>query len=123
MAKQADFLIQKLGMLEFALDMDDEIHISDVRERINAAFLVNSEKITKDFYSGFRKVHDAFSDFIQNLPVDKDRKWYTSVMLNRLMFCYFIQKKGFLDRNTKYLRQKLEEIQQHKGEGSTHHQC
>ena len=117
MAKQADFLIQKLGMLEFALDMDEEIHISDVRERINAAFLVNSEKITKDFYSGFRKVHDAFSDFIQNLPDDKDRKWYTSVMLNRLMFCYFIQKKGFLDRNTKYLRQKLEEIQQHKGEG------
>ena len=28
-------------------------------------------------------------------------------MLNRLMFCYFIQKKGFLDLNVNYLREKL----------------
>jgi len=28
-------------------------------------------------------------------------------MLNRLMFCYFIQKKGFLDNNFNYLKDKL----------------
>jgi hypothetical protein len=33
-------------------------------------------------------------------------------MLNRLMFIYFIQKKGFLDGNTDYLRTKLRQTQE-----------
>jgi hypothetical protein len=36
-------------------------------------------------------------------------------MLNRLMFCYFIQKKGFLDNNKNYLRDKLKASQEKKG--------
>lgn len=111
---QADFLIQKLDHITFGYE---EMTIADVREGIQAAFLVNSEKITKDFYKGFRKQHDLFSDFIQNLPDDKERKWYTSVMLNRLMFCYFIQKKGFLDQNVDYLKEKLCQIQTKRGSG------
>lgn len=111
---QADFLIQKLDHITFGYE---EMTIADVREGIQAAFLVNSEKITKDFYKGFRKQHDLFSDFIQNLPDDKDRKWYTSVMLNRLMFCYFIQKKGFLDQNVDYLKEKLCQIKAKSGSG------
>ena len=39
------------------------------------------------------------------------QKWYVSVMLNRLMFIYFIQKKSFLDNNPDYLRTKLTESQ------------
>ena len=111
---QADFLIQKLDHITFGYE---EMTIADVREGIQAAFLVNSDKITKDFYKGFRKQHDLFSDFIQNLPDDKERKWYTSVMLNRLMFCYFIQKKGFLDQNVDYLKEKLCQIQTKRGSG------
>ena len=41
--------------------------------------------------------------------------WYTSLMLNRLMFCYFIQKKGFLDNNINYLQDKLKTCQEKKG--------
>ncbi|MFO0051345.1 MAG: ATP-binding protein, partial [Dolichospermum sp.] len=38
----------------------------------------------------------------------KDANWYASVVLNRLMFIYFLQKKGFLDHgNTNYLQDKL----------------
>ena len=37
--------------------------------------------------------------------------WYASVMLNRLMFIYFIQKKDFLNNDPDYLRTKLEESQ------------
>lgn len=40
------------------------------------------------------------------------QRWYASVMLNRLMFIYFIQKKGFLDNNTNYLRNKLAQSKQ-----------
>ena len=39
------------------------------------------------------------------------QKWYVSVMLNRLMFIYFIQKKSFLDNDINYLRTKLTESQ------------
>ncbi len=41
-------------------------------------------------------------------------RWYASVMLNRLMFIYFVQKKGFLNDDPDYLRHKLE---QSKGRG------
>ncbi len=114
-ADQADFLIQKLSSIRFGIG--DMTTIADVRAKVQAAFLVNSESVTKSFYAGFRKQHDAFSEFIQNLPDEKDRKWYTSVMLNRLMFCYFIQKKGFLANNRNYLREKLDEIKQDQGNG------
>jgi hypothetical protein len=44
-----------------------------------------------------------------------DLQWYTSLMLNRLMFVYFIQKKGFLDGDTDYLRHRLAMVQQARG--------
>lgn len=37
----------------------------------------------------------------------REVQWYASLMLNRLMFCYFIHKKGFLDQNFNYLQNKL----------------
>ena len=39
-------------------------------------------------------------------------RWYASVMLNRLMFIYFIQKKDFLNNDPDYLRTKLGEPSQ-----------
>ena len=94
----------------------------DVKERIQAAFVVNSENLTKDFYQGFRKQHSAFVKFISGIDDEIDvkqnnnKQWYASIMLNRLMFCYFIQKKGFLDNNTNYLRDKLAWVRREQGE-------
>ena len=119
-ADKADFLFSKIPDLSF--EVDEQTTIVDVKERIQGAFVVNSEKITKDFYTGFRKEHNAFAEFItgidDQIPVSKnrDKQWYTSVMLNRLMFCYFIQKKGFLDGNFDYLQEKLKWVQQKRGE-------
>ncbi len=39
-------------------------------------------------------------------------------MLNRLMFVYFIQKKGFLDGDPDYLRNRLRLTQQRRGAGA-----
>ena len=36
-------------------------------------------------------------------------------MLNRLMFCYFIQKRGYLDNNIHYLQDKLKEVKSKAG--------
>lgn len=118
--EQADFLFSKVSGLSFGLD--EVTTIMDVRERIQGTFAINSEKITKDFYSGFRKEHTAFAGFISgiddNIPAkdNKNKQWYTSVMLNRLMFCYFIQKKGFLNNDTDYLRVKLNWVKKEQGE-------
>lgn len=38
-------------------------------------------------------------------------------MLNRLMFCYFIQRKRFLDGKTDYLNRKLQEVKEQEGDG------
>lgn len=115
---KASFLYEKMEGLSFGFE---NTLISDVIEKVQSAFLINSEKITKDFYTGFKKEHTNFAKFITGIDdhlADKDNKnkqWYTSVMLNRLMFCYFIQKKGFLDGDVDYLRHKLEWTQQSEG--------
>lgn len=118
---QADFLYSKIDDLSF--DLDEQTTIVDVKQRIQQTFAVNSEKITKDFYAGFKREHDAFVKFIvgiddeiTDLKANRNKQWYASVMLNRLMFCYFIQKKGFLDSNVNYLRDKLAWCQQQRGE-------
>lgn len=104
-ADKADFLFSKVSNLSFGLE--EETNIVDVTHKVHGAFEVNSERITKDFYTGFRKQHNSFVRFIEGISPEGDRQWYASVMLNRLMFCYFIQKKGFLNFDTDYLRNKL----------------
>ena len=122
-AESASFLYEKMDGLSF--DIDDTTTIMDVKECVQAAFIVNSEKLTKDFYAGFKKEHAGFAKFItgiddeiKDVKKNKNKQWYTSVMLNRLMFCYFIQKKGFLDMDENYLRNKLEMVQKNQGGNS-----
>ena len=124
-ADQADLLYSKVE--GFSFELGEETNIVDLRAKVHNAFIVNSEKITKDFYSGFRKEHKAFTDFISGINDDipaknnRDKQWYTSVMLNRLMFCYFIQKKGFLNGDFDYLRHKLEWVKREQGENHFFH--
>ena len=120
-AEKASFLFEKMSDLQFG--EDEQPTIMDVKERVNAGFIINSEKITKDFYNGFRKEHTSFAKYISGIDDDitdlkknRNKQWYTSVMLNRLMFCYFIQKKGFLDLNINYLKDKLAWVKNEKGE-------
>src|SRR5574344_1349831 len=120
-ADKADFIFSKIDDLSF--DNTEITTIIDVKERIQGTFAINSEKVTKDFYAGFKKEHDAFAKFITgiddqitDLKKNRNKQWYASVMLNRLMFCYFVQKKGFLDLNENYLADKLAWVQRTRGE-------
>ena len=110
---QAAFLVEKMNMISFS--PDEEPTIVDVAQRVNAAFLVNATEVTKKFYQGFKKQHDMFVKGIENIEDKVMRDWYASVMLNRLMFCYFIQKKRFLNFDENYLGNKLRETQEKKG--------
>jgi len=114
--QEAELLYQKTSNLFFTLDQEDNITIADVVDAVNQNFSKNIEKVTKAFYENFRKEHDKFLKFITGISEITDSKWYASLMLNRLMFCYFIQKKGFLDNNLNYLKEKLMECRVLKGE-------
>ena len=110
---QALFLLEKMNAITFSLDENPTI--IDVANRVNSAFLVNTTEVTKKFYQCFRKEHEKFVKGIENVAGNEEREWYASVMLNRLMFCYFIQKKRFLNFDENYLGNKLRETQARKG--------
>ena len=116
--QSGESLFQKLQELLVSFEEEATIIIGDVKSKAKKAFDV--ETITKKFYERFQKEHAAFLKFIQNIPVETDREWYASLMLNRLMFIYFIQKKGFLDGDTSYLRHRLQRLQHSYGTGKFH---
>lgn len=107
--QSGDALIQKLQTIAFSLAEEESLSLVDVTRRARSAFDV--ERVTKRFYDEFRKQHAAFLKFITGIPVKEDREWYASVMLNRLMFVYFIQKKGFLVGDQNYLKNRLRRCQ------------
>jgi hypothetical protein len=102
-----ELLYQRAAGIFFELDEEEHITIIDVTKRIADNFHQNNERVTKQFYDKFKKEHGAFLHFIKGISEQANQEWYASLMLNRLMFCYFIQKKGFLDNNKNYLREKL----------------
>ena len=108
--QQGDFLLQKLDGIALdieELDSEGKIAVIKVLERVTKAFDV--EKVTKRFYDEFKTEHGSFCRFLKGLEVEDELAWYASVMLNRLMFIYFIQKKGFLNGDVNYLANKLRE--------------
>ena len=102
-------LIQKLRAITFSLEEEEQLTLLDVTGRVETAFY--AERVTKKFYDHFKREHTAFLKFLKGVPDEDMQKWYASVMLNRLMFIYFIQKKSFLDSNPNYLHTKLTESQ------------
>ena len=108
-------LIQKLQNIVFTLREEENLTTSDVFSRVRTAFDV--EKVTKRFYDRFKKEHHDFLSFIEGFETVADTEWYASLMLNRMMFIYFIQKRGFLDNNTEYLRDRLERVRREHGNG------
>ncbi len=115
--QEPELLFQKLKGLFFSIDDEEKISIVDVKSRIQEQFNTNAERVTKHFYDRFKKEHTAFLDFIKGISENVDKDWYASLMLNRLMFIYFIQKKGFLDNDKDYLRNRLKATQEKKGKG------
>lgn len=100
-----DSLIQKLQLLVVSLEEEELLTLTDVTGRTKKAFDV--ERVTKRFYDRFKTEHAAFLKFLQGIPDAEMERWYVSVMLNRLMFVYFIQKKGFLNGDADYLKNGL----------------
>jgi len=110
--QSGESLIQKLQAIAFSFEEEERITLVDVLERLGAAF---SERVTKRFYQRFKLEHAAFLSFIRGFQQVAEREWYASLMLNRLMFIYFIQKRGFLAGDPDYLRNRMVMMQQRSG--------
>jgi len=118
-----DALIQKLQALEVTLEEEEKLTVVDAAGKAKAAFDI--ERVTKKFYKDFDTHRIAFLETIDGFPpptkvegkkkFDSDQEWYASVMLNRLMFVYFIQRKGFLDADRDYLRNRLDRCKKEQG--------
>ncbi|MBK8174844.1 MAG: Eco57I restriction-modification methylase domain-containing protein [Rhodospirillales bacterium] len=106
--------LQKLQAIAFSLAEESTLTLVDVTARARAAFDV--ERVTKRFYDQFKAEHKAFLDFISGITDVADREWYASLMLNRLMFIYFMQRKGFLNGERDYLRDRLARCQRENGQ-------
>jgi hypothetical protein len=106
-SQPGDALIQKLEAVVFSLEEEESLTTVAVAGRVRVAF--DLERVTKRFYDRFKTEHAQFLKFIQGIPDEEMKRWYASVMINRLMFIYFIQKKGFLNNDRDYLRSKLQE--------------
>ncbi len=105
-----DLFLSKLSSL--VVDLADlavqgDAAVAEVASRLREALDV--ERVTKRFYNEFQQQHELFLERIEGIESERDRRWYASVVLNRLMFVYFLQKKGFLDGGDQgYLRRKLD---------------
>lgn len=93
------------------LDTAGRMSVLEAARRIQAALDV--EKTTKRFFASYSEQHQQLLDQIEGITDERDRRWYASVILNRLMFVWFLQKKFFLDGgNANYLPAKLAESRQ-----------
>lgn len=104
-------LAQRLSNIAFTLEEEEDLTVVTVAGRAQVAFDV--ERITRRFYDYFKDEQASFLKFLEGIPDEQMKRWYVSVMLNRLMFIYFIQKKGFLDEDRNYLRNKLAQNRDH----------
>ena len=114
-SQDPELLYQRASGLFFTLDEEEKVTIIDVTKRGADNFQQNNERVTKRFFESFKKEHTAFLKFIEGIDDQLNMDWYASLMLNRLMFCYFIQKRGFLDNNKNYLQDKLKTCKEKRG--------
>jgi hypothetical protein len=99
-------LTQKLSRLRFTLDEEDQLNVVLVGRRVDDS--APREKVIKKFYGDFEKQRKAFAEFIAGIPAtSEDQRWYTAVLIDRLMFLWFLQEKEFLDGKKNYLQSRL----------------
>lgn len=111
-----DYLAQRLAGLAFTTKDHQTlgaINPVSVKEKIRGQF--ESSKITSDFFKKFKEKHEFLTNEITGIPSVDEASSYSTVILNRLMFIYFLQKKEFLNGDPNYLKTCLTKVQDLKG--------
>ena len=105
--ESVELLRQKLKAVAFTLDEEETLSVLGVAKRLQAGF--DRDKVTKKFYTEFDKQRKDFAKFIEGIPATGENlRWYTAVLIDRLMFLWFLQEKSFLDGKKTYLQDRLD---------------
>ncbi|MGZ8244476.1 MAG: Eco57I restriction-modification methylase domain-containing protein [Methylomagnum sp.] len=106
-----DLFISKISGIVVDINELDEhgaFPLAQLVARMKAALDV--ERVTKRFFKEYDAQRLEFVALIEGIPDERERRWYASVLMNRLMFVWFLQRKHFLDGgNINYLVDKLAE--------------
>ena len=106
---------------EVALDFENDTSLIELLARMRVAF--DAEQVTTRFYRQYETRHKALVQAIVGLPTwngddgvpvaqrNPERQWYAALTMNRLMFVYFMQRKGFMASDANYLRNRLDRLQ------------
>lgn len=73
-----------------------------IQPRHDEAF--NVEAVTEQFFRDYRQAFAHVEAAIKGVLMGEPRRLFTQSLLNRLVFCAFLQKKGWLNRDPHYLR-------------------
>jgi hypothetical protein len=73
--------------------------------------LYDTQKVVKEFYEQFEELRTNLVQHVEGVPDDRGdaKQRYVQVLLDRMIFLYFIQEKRLLDRNRDYLREMHDE--------------
>jgi type I restriction-modification system DNA methylase subunit len=69
--------------------------------------LYDTQQVVKEFYEEFEVLRTNLVQEVSGIPDDRGdaKQRYVQVILDRMIFLYFIQEKRLLDRNPKYLHE------------------
>ena len=71
-----------------------EAQKADIRCALESAYDV--EPVTKEFFRTYRETFDRVMAMIRGVPNEEQRRLFCQTLFNRLMFLYFVQRKGWL---------------------------
>jgi len=110
-------LLQRLQQISISLT-EPEPSLVEMLLRMRKAF--DAEQVTKKFYKEFSTHQKKLVSQLEGLDKSSDKEWYSALLLNRIMFIYFIQWKGFMDGNQNYLGDRLSKVKQLQGPNKFH---
>jgi hypothetical protein len=103
--------LNKLAAMVFdmsAFEKKGNVSVLTIAKSLQNA--LDLERVTRRFFDEYKVKHDEFSKNICGIDDERDKRWYASILLNRLMFTYFLQCKGFMNNGqTNYLQKRLQE--------------
>jgi len=74
--------------------------------------LYDTQQVVKEFYQEFEDLRTDLVQEVSGIPNDRGdaKQRYVQVILDRMIFLYFIQEKRLLDRNPNYLHEQPEDV-------------
>ena len=111
-------LLRRLARVSFTSDDEAALNLMGVLARLRTS--PDAAQVTKRFFKEYTKHHDLLLTELKGIDDQSHRIWYASVLLNRLMFMYFMQKKGFLDDDKDYLLNRLHAVRSDPAIDSSH---